>query len=32
MVTLQLRQISVPPGYRVLFHDVNWQEFEAILE
>jgi Uma2 family endonuclease len=32
MVTLQLRQISVPPGHRVLFHDVNWQEFEAILE
>lgn len=32
MVTLQLRQISVPPGYRVLFHDINWQEFEAILE
>lgn len=32
MVTLQLRQISVPPGHRVLFHDVSWQEFEAILE
>ncbi|XZO03824.1 MAG: Uma2 family endonuclease [Microcoleus sp.] len=32
MVTLQLRQISIPPGHRVLFHDVNWQEFEAILE
>ncbi|MEG3990796.1 Uma2 family endonuclease [Microcoleus sp. S28C3] len=32
MVTLQLRQISVPPGHRVLFHDVNWQKFEAILE
>ncbi|MEG4574707.1 Uma2 family endonuclease [Microcoleus sp. N3A4] len=32
MVTLQLRQISVSPGNRVLFHDVNWQEFEAILE
>lgn len=32
MVTLQLRQISVPPGHRVLFNDVNWQEFEAILE
>jgi len=31
MVTLQLRQLSVPPGHRVLFHDVNWQEFEAIL-
>lgn len=32
MVTLQLRQIDVPPGQRVLFHDVSWQEFEAILE
>ncbi|NJK68865.1 MAG: Uma2 family endonuclease [Microcoleus sp. CSU_2_2] len=31
MVTLQLRQINVPPGHRVLFHDVNWQEFEEIL-
>ncbi|OKH40985.1 hypothetical protein NIES2119_01385 [[Phormidium ambiguum] IAM M-71] len=32
MVTLQLRQLGVPPGHRVLFHNVNWQEFEAILE
>ena len=32
MVMLQLRQISIPPGHRVLFHDVSWQEFEAILE
>ena len=32
MVTLQLRQLGVPPGHRVLFHDVTWQEFEAILE
>ncbi|MEG5171480.1 Uma2 family endonuclease [Microcoleus sp. B3-D7] len=32
MVALQLKQISVPPGHRVLFHDVKWQEFEAILE
>jgi Uma2 family endonuclease len=32
MVTLQLRQISVPPGHRVLFHEVSWSEFEAILE
>ncbi len=30
MVTLQLRQIIVPPGHRVLLDDVNWQEFEAI--
>ena len=32
MVTLQLRQLSVPPGHRVILHDVNWQEFEAILK
>ena len=31
MVMLQLRQINVPPGHRVLLHDVNWQEFEEIL-
>lgn len=31
MVTLQFRQISVPPGHRVLFHEVGWSEFEAIL-
>jgi Uma2 family endonuclease len=32
MVTLQLRQLDVPPGHRVQFHDVKWNEFEAILE
>ena len=32
MIMLQLRQISVPPGHRVLLHDVSWPEFEAILE
>lgn len=32
MVTLQLRQIDVPPGHRIIFKDVSWQEFEAILE
>ena len=32
MVTLQLRQLSVPPGQRVQFLDVSWQDFEAILE
>lgn len=31
MVTLQLRQLDIPPGHRVLFRDVNWQEFELIL-
>lgn len=32
MVTLRLRQLSVPPGHRVMFHNVNWQDFEAIIE
>ncbi|CAD5934707.1 hypothetical protein NO976_01758 [Planktothrix agardhii] len=31
MVTLQFKQLSVPPGQRVLFLDVSWQDFEAIL-
>lgn len=31
MVTLQLRQIRVPPGQRILLEDVSWQELEAIL-
>ncbi|MEM9485524.1 MAG: Uma2 family endonuclease [Cyanobacteria bacterium P01_F01_bin.116] len=32
MVTLQLRQLDVPQGQRLLLHDVSWAEFEAILE
>ncbi|HIK45965.1 MAG TPA: Uma2 family endonuclease [Leptolyngbyaceae cyanobacterium M65_K2018_010] len=32
MVTLQLRQLDVPLGQRLLLHDVSWAEFEAILE
>lgn len=32
MVTLQLRQLDVPPGQRLLLHNVSWAEFEAILE
>ncbi|HHP7243357.1 MAG TPA: Uma2 family endonuclease [Elainellaceae cyanobacterium] len=32
MVTLQLQQLDVPPGQRLLLHDVSWTEFEAILE
>ncbi|HEY9632958.1 MAG TPA: Uma2 family endonuclease [Coleofasciculaceae cyanobacterium] len=32
VVQLQLRQLDVPPGHRVLLHEVSWQEFEAILE
>lgn len=31
MVTLQLRQLSVPPGQRLLIHDLSWGEFESIL-
>jgi Uma2 family endonuclease len=31
MVTLQLRQLDVPPGHRVLFRNVSWSEFELIL-
>jgi Uma2 family endonuclease len=29
---LELKRITVPPGQRVLFSDISWQEFEAILE
>lgn len=32
MVTLQLRQLSLPPGQRIFLKDVSWSEFEAILE
>lgn len=32
MVTLQLKQISIPPGQRILFNELPWSEFEAILE
>lgn len=31
MVTLQLRQIRVPPGQTIILEDVSWQVFEAIL-
>lgn len=31
MVTLQLRQITVPPGQSIELEDVDWQEFESIL-
>lgn len=31
VVQLQLRQLDVPPGHRVLLHDVSWSEFEMIL-
>lgn len=32
MTTLQLQQLSVPPGQSILIHDLSWQEFENILE
>lgn len=32
MVTLQLRQIRVLPGQRLIIEDVNWQVFEEILD
>jgi Uma2 family endonuclease len=32
MVALQLRQLSVPLGQRLVVRNVNWEEFEAILE
>jgi Uma2 family endonuclease len=32
MVTLQLRQVVVQPGQSVQFQDVDWAEFEAILD
>lgn len=28
---LELRRLEVPPGQRLLLHDVTWPEFEAIL-
>ncbi|MBD2516712.1 Uma2 family endonuclease [Nostoc sp. FACHB-973] len=32
MVILQLKQIQVPPGERIILEDVSWQLFEAILD
>ncbi|ACK71095.1 protein of unknown function DUF820 [Gloeothece citriformis PCC 7424] len=31
MVTLQFKQISIPPGQRVLLQNISWGEFEGIL-
>ena len=31
MVTLQLSQLSAPPGQRLLIQDLSWSEFENIL-
>jgi Uma2 family endonuclease len=32
MVTLHLKQLSVPPGQRILLTDVSWSNFEDILQ
>ncbi|MDB9524906.1 Uma2 family endonuclease [Oscillatoria sp. CS-180] len=32
MVMIPLRKLDVPPGQRLLLHNVDWAEFEAILE
>ena len=32
MMLLELKRIDVPPGQKVLLHDVSWEEFETILE
>lgn len=32
MILLELKRIHVPPGQRVLFSDVTWQELETILD
>ncbi|PPS46031.1 Uma2 family endonuclease [Chroococcidiopsis sp. TS-821] len=32
MVTLQLSQLDISPGQRILLRNVNWQQFEEILE
>lgn len=31
MVILQLQQLDIPVGQRLLLHDIDWDEFEAIL-
>ncbi len=31
-LTLQLRQLTVPPGQRLLIHNLEWAEFESLLE
>ncbi len=32
MVTLHLKQLSVPPGQRIILTDINWSKFEDILQ
>ncbi len=31
MVTLQLRQLDIPLGQRLLIHDLDWSDLEAVL-
>jgi Uma2 family endonuclease len=32
MTNSQIKQINIPPGQRLLLHNISWQEFESILE
>lgn len=32
MVTLQIKQLIIPPGQRIILTDVNWSKFEDILQ
>ena len=32
VVQLQLKQLDISPGQRIVFREVDWQQFEAILE
>ncbi len=29
---LEIKKITVPPGQKILLHDISWSDFEAILE
>jgi hypothetical protein len=32
MMLLELSQLNIPPGDRVILTDLSWQEYEQILE
>ncbi|WP_373695795.1 hypothetical protein [Brunnivagina elsteri] len=32
MVQVKFKQIEVPPGQSILFHDISWEDFETILD
>lgn len=32
MMLLALKQLEIPPGHKVILKDINWQNFEQILE